>query len=70
MAGFTTVQSVGALTDVAIRDAVARGIIAGPRVLTSIRQVTDTSATVDELTWSARGESDFVSEYPSYFTAV
>jgi len=33
MAGFTTVQSVGAPSDAAIRDAVARGIIAGPRVL-------------------------------------
>jgi imidazolonepropionase-like amidohydrolase len=49
MAGFTTVQSVGAPTDVPIRDAVARGIIAGPRVLTSIRQVTDTSATPEQL---------------------
>lgn len=49
MAGFTTVQSVGAASDVAIRDAVARGIIAGPRVLTSIRQITDTSATPEQL---------------------
>jgi imidazolonepropionase-like amidohydrolase len=55
MAGFTTVQSVGAPTDVAIRDAVARGIIAGPRVLTSIRQVTDTSATPEQLREMIRG---------------
>jgi imidazolonepropionase-like amidohydrolase len=55
MAGFTTVQSVGAPTDVAIRDAVARGIIAGPRVLTSIRQVTDTSATPEQLREIIRG---------------
>ena len=55
MAGFTTVQSVGAPTDVAIRDAVARGIIAGPRLLTSIRQVTDTSATPEQLREIIRG---------------
>ncbi len=37
MAGFTTVQSVGSVTDVRIRDAVAQGQLPGPRILTSIR---------------------------------
>jgi imidazolonepropionase-like amidohydrolase len=37
MAGFTTVQSVGSITDVRIRDAVAQGQLPGPRILTSIR---------------------------------
>jgi imidazolonepropionase-like amidohydrolase len=36
MAGFTTVQSVGAPNDVPLRDAIAKGIIAGPRLLTAI----------------------------------
>jgi len=44
MAGFTTVQSVGAGSDVEIRDAVARGIIPGPRILTSIRQINENNA--------------------------
>ncbi|MGC2353106.1 MAG: amidohydrolase family protein [Candidatus Udaeobacter sp.] len=36
MAGFTTVQSVGSPTDVPLRDAIAKGAIPGPRVLTAI----------------------------------
>jgi imidazolonepropionase-like amidohydrolase len=36
MAGFTTVQSVGAPNDIPIRDAVAEGIIPGPRILTAV----------------------------------
>ena len=49
MAGFTTVQSVGAPADVALREAVARGIIPGPRTLTSIRQVNENSGGPDQL---------------------
>jgi imidazolonepropionase-like amidohydrolase len=36
MAGFTTVQSVGAPNDVPLRDAIAKGILAGPRILTAV----------------------------------
>src|SRR3982751_5182948 len=36
LAGFTTVQSVGSPTDVPLRDAVARGELPGPRILTAI----------------------------------
>lgn len=35
MAGFTTVQSVGSPVDIPLRDAIARGAIPGPRILTS-----------------------------------
>ena len=35
MAGFTTVQSVGAPNDIPLRDAIAKGILPGPRILTS-----------------------------------
>src|SRR3982750_3186595 len=35
MAGFTTVQSVGSPSDIPLRDAIARGWIPGPRILTS-----------------------------------
>jgi cytosine/adenosine deaminase-related metal-dependent hydrolase len=55
MAGFTTVRSVGAQSDVRIRDDVAKGIIDGPRVLTSIRQVSNANATPDELREIVRG---------------
>jgi imidazolonepropionase-like amidohydrolase len=36
MAGFTTVQSVGAPNDVPLRDAIAKGILPGPRILTAV----------------------------------
>ncbi len=36
MAGFTTVQSVGSPTDVPLRDAIARGQLPGPRILTAV----------------------------------
>lgn len=37
LAGFTTVQSVGAPEDRDLREAIARGAIPGPRILTSVR---------------------------------
>ncbi len=37
--GFTTVQSVGAAIDGLIRDRVNQGVIPGPRILTSLRQI-------------------------------
>jgi len=37
--GFTTVQSVGSAIDANVRDIVARGLIPGPRILTSLRQI-------------------------------
>jgi imidazolonepropionase-like amidohydrolase len=40
MAGFTTVQSVGSPTDVPLRDAIARGSVPGPRILTAIEPLT------------------------------
>ncbi len=36
LAGFTTVQSVGSPTDVALRDAIAQGTLPGPRILTAV----------------------------------
>ena len=49
MAGFTTVQSVGAAADVPLREAVARGALLGPRVLTSIRTLNENSGTPEQL---------------------
>jgi len=49
MAGFTTVQSVGAAADVPLREAIARGALPGPRILTSIRQLNENSGTPDQL---------------------
>ena len=49
MAGFTTIQSVGGPEDLALRDAVERWQIPGPRVLTSITQITDRRLSPDSL---------------------
>ena len=35
MAGFTTVQSIGSLADIPLREAIAKGSLPGPRILTS-----------------------------------
>jgi imidazolonepropionase-like amidohydrolase len=49
MAGFTTIQSPGQANDVELRDAIARGVLPGPRILTSIRQLNENSGTPDEI---------------------
>jgi imidazolonepropionase-like amidohydrolase len=49
MAGFTTVQSIGAASDVPVRDAIARGKIPGPRLLTAVSPVRDPSMTVEQI---------------------
>ena len=41
--GFTTVQSVGAASDVPLRDVIARGVLPGPRLVTSVRQINERS---------------------------
>jgi len=41
--GFTTVQSVGAAIDGPVRDRINRGLLPGPRVLTSLRQINNRS---------------------------
>jgi imidazolonepropionase-like amidohydrolase len=47
--GFTTVQSVGAAIDGVVRDRVNRGVLPGPRILTSLRQIQGRSGDPDAL---------------------
>jgi imidazolonepropionase-like amidohydrolase len=52
MAGFTTVQSVGSPTDAPLRDAILKGTLPGPRVLTAIDPLIgqgEKSGTPDEI---------------------
>jgi imidazolonepropionase-like amidohydrolase len=44
MGGFTTVQSVGAPMDAQVRDRINQGSLAGPRILTSLHQITNMTA--------------------------
>jgi len=48
-AGFTTIQSPGSPEDKELRDAIARGIIPGPRVLTSLEPLTEQSGPPEKL---------------------
>ena len=41
MNGFTTVQSAGSPSDVELKNAINRGLLPGPRILTSIRQINE-----------------------------
>ena len=52
MAGFTTVQSVGAPNDIPLRDAIAKGILPGPRILTAVEPLVgrgEQTGTPDEI---------------------
>ena len=52
MAGFTTVQSVGSPADVPLRDAIAKGLLPGPRILTSVAPLSgrgEQTGTPDEI---------------------
>jgi imidazolonepropionase-like amidohydrolase len=52
MAGFTTVQSVGSPNDIPLRDAIAKGMLVGPRILTAAEPLQgrgDRTGTPDEI---------------------
>lgn len=52
MAGFTTVQSVGAPNDIPLRDAIAHGFLPGPRILTAVQPLEgngEATGTPDEI---------------------
>ncbi len=49
MNGFTTVQSVGAGTDKELRDAINRGVLPGPRILTSLGSMNERTGTPDQI---------------------
>jgi imidazolonepropionase-like amidohydrolase len=48
-AGFTTVQSVGGAEDKPVRDAINRGVLAGPRILTSLGSLNESAGTPDSI---------------------
>ena len=47
--GFTTVQSVGAPGDSEVRSAINRGVLPGPRILTSLGSINDPAMTLDQI---------------------
>jgi len=49
MGGITAVQSLGAPVDRPLRDAIARGILPGPRILTAIEPLSEEKLSADDL---------------------
>lgn len=49
LGGVTTVQSLGSPGDAPLRDAIARGTLPGPRILTSLRPVTERTGSPAEI---------------------
>ena len=47
--GFTTVQSVGAMSDKELRDAINRGVLPGPRILTSLGSMNENTGGPEQL---------------------
>ena len=54
MGGITTVQSLGAPVDKTLRDAINRGTLPGPRILTAIDPISDETLPVDALRAAVR----------------
>ena len=52
--GITTVQSLGAPEDAALRDAIARGVLPGPRILTSLEPIADETLTPEKMREAVR----------------
>jgi imidazolonepropionase-like amidohydrolase len=52
--GVTTVQSLGAPEDAALRDAIARGTLPGPRILTSLEPIADETLTPEKMREAVR----------------
>ena len=60
MGGFTTIQSIGADIDIPVRDAINRGRLAGPRLLTTGNPLTDSTSldkTPDEIRAQVRAQA-------------
>ena len=61
MAGFTMVQSVGAPNDIPLRDAIAKGLVPGPRILTAVEPLVgkgEKTGTPDEIRAFVRKQKD------------
>lgn len=54
MAGVTTVQSIGSDRDKNLRDAIGRGVLPGPRILTSLAWLTEEAGTPDQIRRAVR----------------
>jgi len=54
MAGFTTVQSMGSPDDKELREAIARGLIPGPRLITTLGSLSERTGTPEQIRAAVR----------------
>lgn len=72
LAGFTTVQSVGSPNDLPLRDAIAKGTLPGPRILTSAQVLMgqgDQTGTPDEIRAFVRKQKETGADLIKIFAA-
>jgi imidazolonepropionase-like amidohydrolase len=72
MAGFTTVQSVGSPADIPLRDAIAKGLLPGPRILTSAEPLAgqgEKTGTPDEIRAFVRKQREAGADVIKIFAA-
>ena len=72
LAGFTTVQSVGSPNDLPLRDAIAKGTLPGPRILTSLEPLMgrgDQTGTPDEIRAFVRKQKEAGADLIKIFAA-
>ena len=72
MAGFTTVQSVGSPADIPLRDAIAKGTLPGPRILTAVQPLIgqgEKSGTPEEIRSFVRKQKEAGADLIKVFAA-
>src|ERR1041384_4914459 len=73
MAGFTTVQSIGSAADIPLRDAIAKGLLPGPRILTSAEPLIgqgERSGTPDQIRAFIRKQKEAGADLIKIFAAA
>jgi imidazolonepropionase-like amidohydrolase len=72
MAGFTTVQSMGSSAEIHLRDAIARGLLPGPRILSAVEPLTgqgEKTGTPDEIRAYIRKQKEAGADFIKIYAA-
>jgi imidazolonepropionase-like amidohydrolase len=67
--GFTTVQSAGALSDKELRDAIARGVLPGPRILSSLGSMSERTGSPDQIREYVRKQKEAGADFIKIFAS-
>jgi len=67
--GFTTVQSAGAASDKDLRDAIARGVLPGPRILTSLGSMSERTGSPEQLREYVRQQKQAGADFIKIFAS-